>query len=59
LAVLLIPAQIEPAEAFEDGLQRRFGVPFDIGIVDAQNHGATVVAGIEPVENESTRAPDV
>ena len=31
----------------------------DVGIVDAQDHGAAVVAGIEPVEDEGARAPDV
>ncbi len=59
LAILLIPTQVEPAEAIEDRLQRRFGIAFHVGIVDAQNHGAAVAAGIQPVENESARAPDV
>ena len=59
LPVLLIPAQIEPAEPFENRLQRRFAVAFHVGIVDAQNHGAAVVAGIQPVKNVSARAPDV
>ena len=59
LLVQLIPAQVEPAQPFEDGVQRRLGVALDIGIVDAQDHDAAVAAGEEPVKDEGTRAPDV
>ena len=45
LAVLLVPAEIEPAEAVEDGIERGFGVALDVGVVDAQDHGAAVVGG--------------
>jgi hypothetical protein len=40
LAVLLIPAEAQPVEAFEDRLQRRLGIALEIRVVDAQNHGA-------------------
>ncbi len=45
LAVLLVPAEIEPAQAVEDGVERGLGVALDVGIVDAQDHGAAVAAG--------------
>ena len=59
LPVLLVPAEIQPAQPLEDGIERGFGVALDVGIVDAQDHGAAVVAGVEPVEDEGARAPDV
>ncbi len=59
LPVLLVPAEIEPAQAFEDGIEGRLGVALDVGVVDAQDHRAAVVAGVEPVEDEGARAADV
>ena len=59
LLVLLIPREVEPAKAFEDGIERGFGVALDIGVVDAQDHGPAVAAGEEPIKDESARAPDV
>ena len=59
LAVELVPSQIEPVQAFEDGIERGLRVALDIRIVDAQDHGAAVVAGIQPIENERSRAADV
>ncbi len=59
LPVLFVPTQTEPVEAVEDGIERGLGVALDIGVVDAQNHRAAVVAGVEPIENEGARAPDV
>ena len=59
LPVQLVPAEVEPPQAFEDGIERRFGIALDIGVVDAQDHRALIVAGIEPVEDESARAADV
>ena len=59
LLVLLVPAEVEPAQPFEDGIERGLGVALDVGIVDAQDHGPAVVAGVEPVEDEGARAPDV
>ena len=59
LPVLLVPAEIEPAQTFENRIERGFGVALDIGIVDAQDHRPAVVAGIKPIEDISARAPDV
>src|SRR4051812_45448318 len=59
LLILLIPSEVEPAQPFEDGIERSFGVALDIGIVDTQNHGPAVPPAEEPIEDESTRAPDV
>ena len=59
LPVLLVPGEVEPSQAVENRGERGFGVAFHVGIVDAENHGATVVAGVEPVEDEGTGAADV
>ena len=59
LFVLLVPAEVEPAQAFEDRSHRGFGVALDVGIVEAQDHRPALVAGVEPVENEGARAADV
>ena len=59
LAILLVPAQIEPAQPIEDGIERGLRIALDVGIVDAQDHGAAVVAGVEPIEDERARAADV
>ena len=59
LAVLFVPAEIQPAQPFEDGIERGFGVALDVGVVDAQDHGAAVAAGVQPVEDERARAADV
>src|ERR1019366_7792207 len=55
LLVLLVPGEAEPAEALEDRLHAGVGVAPDIGVVEAQDHGAAVVAGITPVEDEGGR----
>jgi len=57
--VLLVPAEREPVKALVDRLQRRRGIAFDVGVVDAQDDGAAIVAGVEPVEDEGAGAPDV
>ncbi len=59
LAVLLVPGEAQPVEAFEDGIEGLFGVALDIGVVDAEDHCAAVAAGVEPVKDEGARAPDV
>ena len=46
LLVLLVPAQVQPLEAFENGVDRGVGIAFDVGIVEAQDHGSGVVAGV-------------
>src|SRR5579862_8068616 len=59
LAVFFIPAQIEPFQAVENGVERGLGVAVDIRVVDAQDHRAAGVTRIKPVENKGARAPDV
>jgi hypothetical protein len=59
LLVLFVPSEVEPAQAVEDGIDGGFGVAGDVGVVDAQDHGAAVVAGVEPVEDIGPRAPNV
>ena len=46
-------------QSFKDGVQRCFGIALDIGVVDAQDHGSAVVAGVQPIKDESTGATDV
>ncbi len=59
LLVLFVPVEAQPAQALEDGLDAGFGVALDIGVVEAQDHGSVVVAGIEPIEDKGARAADV
>ena len=55
LLVLLVPGEAEPAQAVEDGVDAGVGVALDVGVVQTQDHGAAVVAGVEPVEDEGAR----
>ena len=59
LLVFFVPAEVEPLQSFEDGIHRGLGIAFDVGVVEAEDHGAAVVAGIEPVENKRAGAADV
>jgi hypothetical protein len=59
LLVLFIPAQIQPAQSVEDGVERDLGIAPHVGVVDAQDHDAAVVPGVQPVKDEGARAPDV
>jgi len=59
LFVFLVPTEIEPAQTFEDGVDGRVGVTLDIGVVESQNHGSSVMTGVEPVENEGAGTADV
>jgi hypothetical protein len=52
----LIPIQAQPAQTVKDSLQRVFNFPGDIGILNADNETAPVVAGKEPVKQGS---PDI
>ena len=56
LFVFFVPAQVQPFQTFEDGIDRGLGVAFNVSVVKAENHGAAVVAGVEPVENEGASA---
>ena len=46
LLVLFVPGEAQPAQSFKDGLDAGVGVALDVGVVEAQHHGAVVVAGI-------------
>jgi len=59
LLVLLVPPKIQPPQALEDGIEGGLGVALHVRVVDAQDHGPAVAAGVEPIEDEGTRAPDV
>ena len=59
LAVFLIPIELEPLEAFINGLERGLGVALDVGVVDSEDHGPTMAAGIQPVENKGASTADV
>src|ERR1019366_5943425 len=59
LAILLVPSEIQPAQTIEDGIERSLRIALDVGIVDAQDHRAAVMARVEPVEDERARAADM
>ena len=59
LLVLFVPVEAQPAQPLEDGLHAGVGVALDVGVVQAQHHGAVVVAGIEPIEDEGAGAAHV
>ena len=59
LLVFLVPTEIEPAQTVEDGVDGGIGVALDIGIIEPQDHGSSVVPGIEPVENKGSGTADV
>ena len=55
----LVPVETEPAESVIDGPHGLFVVALAVGILDAQDEGATGVAGVEPVEEGGAGAADV
>ena len=55
----LVPVDAEPAEAVEDGLQGLGHVALLVGVVDAQDELAAVLAGEQPVEQGRADAADV
>src|SRR5580698_1076894 len=59
LFVLLVPPQAEPFQALENGVYRSLGIALHVGVVEAQDHGSTVVTGVEPVKNEGAGAADM
>ena len=56
---LAIPVELEPAQAIENGEDRAFGGARLVGILDAQQHLAAGVLGIEPIEQRRARAADM
>src|SRR5208282_3951125 len=59
LLVFFVPPEVEPAQTFEDGVDGSVGVALDIGVIEAQDHGSSVMTGVKPVENESAGTADV
>src|SRR5262249_25559040 len=55
----LVPVEAEPLEAVEDRLERLGDIPLLVGVVDAQDELAAVLAGEEPVEQRRADAADV
>src|SRR5215831_1835571 len=56
LLILFVPTQAQPLQSIGYETQGGFGVALDVGVVQAKNHRAAMVAGIEPVEDEGSRA---
>ncbi len=59
LFVLFVPVETEPLQAFEDRGEGGVGIAFDVRVVDAEDHGSFIVAGVEPIEDEGAGAADV
>ena len=56
---LAIPFETQPSKAVEDGGDGGRRRAFAIGVLDAQQHAAAEMTGIEPVEQCSPRATDM
>src|SRR5262245_28923249 len=54
-----VPVDAEPAETVEDGLDRFRGRPRPVGVLDAEDERALVVARIEVAEERRPCAADV
>lgn len=54
-----IPIEAEPLEAVDDALDEFGLVALGVGILDAKDHGAALLAGVEPVEESGAGAADV
>src|SRR5579862_5212903 len=59
LFVLFVPAESQPLQAFENGVDRGVGIPLHVGVIQPQNHRSAIPAGVQPVENEGASAADV
>ena len=59
LLVFFVPAEVEPAQTFEDGVDGGFGVALDIRVIQAEDHGSSVATGVQPVEDEGAGTTDV
>ncbi len=55
----LVPVEAEPTHRAQDGLDVLVGRPLGIGVVDAQDERAAVMAGERPVVDGGARATDV
>ena len=59
LLVFLVPAEVEPAQPLEDGVNGSVGVALDVGVIQSQDYGSAVATRVEPVEDEGAGAPHV
>jgi len=59
LLIFLVPPQVEPAQPFENRIDGSIGIAFGIGIIEPEDHGSSVVAGVEPVKDEGARTTNV
>ena len=56
---LAVPVELEPAQAVEDGVDRRLGRALAVGVLDAEAEQPAVVAREQPVEQRGARPADV
>ncbi len=56
---LAVPADAEPIEPVEDGVDGGLGRALAVGVLDAQQHLAAAAAGVEPVEQRRPRPADM
>lgn len=56
---IAVPIQTKPCQAIKNGSRRGVGGTFPVGVFDAQQHLATAVLGIKPVEQGSARTTNV
>ena len=54
-----IPVDAQPIQAFVNDLTGLLGIAFLIGILDAENERAAVLAGVEPIEKRGARSSHV
>jgi len=59
LLVLFVPCEAQPVESLKDGLDASLSVALDISVIQAQDEGAVIVAGKEPIEDEGARSAHV
>jgi hypothetical protein len=59
LPVLFVPPEIEPAQPLENGVHGSVGIALDIGVIEAEDHGSSIVAGVKPVEDEGASTANV
>ena len=55
----LVVVQTQPGHAFQDGVDRFLGGALAVGVLDAQDEGAAVVARVQPGEQRRAGATDV
>jgi hypothetical protein len=56
---LAVPPQAEPLDHLEDVVGELGPVALGVGVLDAQDHLAAVLAGVDPVEEDGAGATDV